>query len=111
MNAQQALADLGVTEHTLTQEEKDKLDRDGYLPLANILSAEQLAKIRQVTAALTEKEGAEAGKEVHQEPGTTRLSDLVNKDPVFEVCFTHPRVLAAISHVLHGDLRLSSLNY
>jgi ectoine hydroxylase-related dioxygenase (phytanoyl-CoA dioxygenase family) len=111
MNVQEALADLGVTDQTLTQEEKDKLDRDGYLPLANILSVEQLEKIRKVTAELTVKEGAEAGKEVHQEAGTTRLSDLVNKDPVFEVCFTHPRVLAAISHVLRGDLKLSSLNY
>ena len=49
---------------------------------------------------LVDEEGGEAGKEVHQEAGATRLSDLVNKDPIFEVCFTHPRVLAAISHVL-----------
>ena len=50
-----------------------------------------------------------AGLEVHQEAGTDRLADLVNKDPVFEICFTQPAVLAAVAHVL-GEFRLSSLN-
>jgi len=111
MELREALQALGVTEQTLSQAEKDQLDRDGYLPLPNILSAEQIARITTRTAELTALEGADAGKEVHQEAGTTRLSDLVNKDPVFEICFTHPRVLAAINHVLDGDLKLSSLNY
>ncbi len=46
---------------------------------------------------------------MHQEAGTDRLADLVNKDPVFEVCFTEPRLLACLAHVL-GDFKLSSLN-
>lgn len=111
MHAADALHALGVTDQTLSQAEKDQLDRDGYLPLANILSAEQIARIGERTDELIALEGEKAGTEVHQEAGTTRLSDLVNKDPVFEICFTHPRVLAAISHVLGGDLKLSSLNY
>jgi ectoine hydroxylase-related dioxygenase (phytanoyl-CoA dioxygenase family) len=111
MDVSEALAALGVTDQTLSQAEKDRLDRDGYLPLAAILSAAQIARMAQRTDELIALGGDEAGKEVHQEAGTTRLSDLVNKDPIFEVCFTHPRVLAAIHHVLRGDLRLSSLNY
>jgi ectoine hydroxylase-related dioxygenase (phytanoyl-CoA dioxygenase family) len=111
MHVPEALAALGVTGHTLTQSEKDQLDRDGYLPLPNILSLEQIARLRQRTDELIAVEGDQAGAEVHQEAGTIRLSDLVNKDPAFEVCFTHPRVLAAISHVLGGDLKLSSLNF
>ena len=111
MQVQEALLSLGVTEQTLSQEEKDQLDRDGFLPLANILSAQQIAQINQRTAELIALEGDDAGKEVHQEAGTIRLSDLVNKDSIFEICFTHPRVLAGISHVLRGDLKLSSLNY
>src|SRR5258706_180555 len=102
MNVQEALAAMGVTADTLIQAEKDQLDRDGYLPLPNILSAEQLAQIRKRTDELIAAEGDAAGKEVHQEAGATRLSDLVNKDPIFEVCFTHPRVLAAINHVLRA---------
>jgi len=111
MNVQEALTTLGVTQDSLSQAEKDFLDQNGYLPLPNILSAEQLAQIRKRTDELIAAEGEDAGKEVHQEAGATRLSDLVNKDPIFEVCFTHPRVLAAINHVLRGDLKLSSLNY
>jgi ectoine hydroxylase-related dioxygenase (phytanoyl-CoA dioxygenase family) len=111
MQLQEALIELGVTENTLSQAEKDKLDQDGFLPLHNILSPEQIAQITKRTDELIAEEGQDAGKEVHQEAGATRLSDLVNKDPLFEICFTHPRVLAAISHVLGGNLKLSSLNF
>ena len=111
MQLQEALTSLGFTDQTLSQAEKDRLDRDGYLPLRNILSAEQIAQINKRMDELIAIEGEDAGKEVHQEAGATRLSDLVNKDPLFDICFTHPRVLAAISHVLGGNLKLSSLNY
>ena len=56
------------------------------------------------------EEGDRAGTEVHQEKGTDRLSDLINKGSVYHIVLTQPRVLAAISHVLGGDLKLSSLN-
>ena len=35
---------------------------------------------------------------------------MVDKGDVFQVCFTHPRVLAAAAHVLGNDLKLSSVN-
>ena len=111
MQLREALISLGVTEQSLSQGEKDKLDHDGFLPLPNILSAPQIAQITKRTDELIALEGEAAGKEVHQEVGATRLSDLVNKDPLFEICFTHPRVLAAIDHVLGGNLKLSSLNF
>lgn len=111
MNVREALTALGVSDWSLSQDEKDKLDRDGYLPLPNALSAAQISQITKRTDELAASEGEAAGREVHQEAGTTRLSDLVNKDPIFEICFTHPRVLAAVDHVLGGNLKLSSLNY
>lgn len=110
MNIQEALYALGVREDTLSPAEKEQLDRDGYLPLRGILSAEQVRAFGERLDALVAEEGEEAGKEVHQEAGTDRLADLVNKDAMFELCFTHPRVLAAVAHVLQGDLKLSSLN-
>ncbi len=110
MDIKDALSELGVRADTLTPTEKNQLDRDGYLPLPGILSAEQITALRNRLDALVAAEGTEAGKEVHQEAGTDRLSDLVNKDALFEVCFTHPRVLAAVAHVLQNDLKLSSLN-
>ena len=110
MDTSEALHTLGVRDDTLTAEEKSALDRDGFLPLHGILSASQIAEINSVLAGLLDREGDNAGKEVHQEAGTDRLSDLINKDPIFEICFTHPRVLAGIAHVLGGNLKLSSLN-
>jgi ectoine hydroxylase-related dioxygenase (phytanoyl-CoA dioxygenase family) len=104
-----ALRELGVTAGQLTAAQRAQLDEDGYLPLPGILTASQLQIIRQRLAELSAAEGDQAGLEVHQEQGTDRLADLVNKDPVFEVCFTCPRVLAAVAHVL-GDFTLSSLN-
>ncbi len=104
-----ALRDMGVRGQELTAADKARLDKDGYLPLPGILDAGELQVIRCRLAELSAAEGAQAGAEVHQEEGTDRLSDLVNKDPVFDVCFTHPRILAAMAHVL-GDFTLSSLN-
>jgi ectoine hydroxylase-related dioxygenase (phytanoyl-CoA dioxygenase family) len=104
-----ALRELGVTEETLAKDEKARLDADGFVPLPGILTAQQLAIIRRRLHEISAAEGDKAGLEVHQEAGTDRLADLVNKDPVFDVCFTHPRVLAAIAHVL-SDFTLSSLN-
>ncbi|MEV0282994.1 phytanoyl-CoA dioxygenase family protein [Kribbella sp. NPDC050820] len=109
MDMATALHDLGVTGDVLTQAEKDRLDRDGFLPLEGILTAEEVSGLNKRMAELTTAEGDRAGLEVHQERGTDRLADLVNKDPRFEVCFSRPRVLAAMKHVL-GEFRLSSLN-
>ncbi|HVK05011.1 MAG TPA: phytanoyl-CoA dioxygenase family protein [Armatimonadaceae bacterium] len=110
MTTPEALFALGVREDTLTGAEREQLDRDGYLPLAGILTPAQVDALNDRLAQLLAEEGEEAGREVHQEAGTDRLADLVNKGEVFTPCFSHPRVLAAIAHVLGGDLKLSSLN-
>ena len=110
MTTAEALYDLGVRDDTLTPEEKSSLDKNGFLPLRGILSGEQVTRLRNKFDDIAALEGAEAGAEVHQEQGTSRLADLVNKDALFDICITHSRVLAAISHVLDGDLHLSSLN-
>ncbi|GAB4457096.1 MAG: hypothetical protein OHK0029_16210 [Armatimonadaceae bacterium] len=111
MTIKEALTELGVRDDTLTAEEKAQLDRDGYLPLYDMLTPEQVAAFNTRLSELLAEEGTEAGKEVHQEAGADRLSDLVNKSPLFHICFTHPRLLAGIAHVLGGDLKLSSLNF
>jgi ectoine hydroxylase-related dioxygenase (phytanoyl-CoA dioxygenase family) len=109
MDMATALAELGVTERTLDPAAQERLDRDGYAPLPGMLTQAQLNRARTRVAELAAAEGEAAGREVHQETGTDRLADLVNKDPVFEVCFTDPRLLACLAHVL-GDFKLSSLN-
>src|SRR5215813_8950783 len=109
MDIETALRELGVSAGQLTKPDRARLDRDGFLPLPGILGAGQLQAIRRRLAELSAAEGQHAGAEVHQEEGTDRLADLVNKDPVFDVCFTHPKILAAMAYVL-GDFTLSSLN-
>jgi hypothetical protein len=86
----------GVTEASVGAETRDRLDRDGYAPLPAVLSGEQVTTMRVLLDELVAAEGDRAGIEVHQEAGTDRLADLINKGKVFEVCFTHPRVLACI---------------
>jgi ectoine hydroxylase-related dioxygenase (phytanoyl-CoA dioxygenase family) len=110
MDMATVLTQLGVTAGRLDAATSDRLDRDGYAPLPGVLSSAQVNAMRARLAELLVAEGERAGIEVHQEAGTDRLADLVNKDPVFDVCFTDPRVLAGIAHVL-DDFKLSSLNF
>jgi len=108
---QDVLETLGVRPDTLTQQEQDQLDHEGFLPLCGILTPDQLGRLRAQVDELLQAEGAQAGTEFRQEAGAERLSDLVNKGTVFDICFTHPRVLAGIAQVLGADFKLSSLNY
>lgn len=103
----------------LTEAEATALDQRGYVSLGRLLSASQLEAIRTRLQALLDEEGERAGAELHDSPhirhpkeeGADRLADLVNKDPLFDLFYTHPRVLAGVAHVLGTDIKLSSLNY
>ncbi|HLJ57679.1 MAG TPA: phytanoyl-CoA dioxygenase family protein [Chthonomonadaceae bacterium] len=110
MDIKEALAELGAMPGHLSTDEKRQLDELGYLHLPRILTPGQVEAIKRRQAELLEAEGDKAGTEVHQERGTDRLSDLINKGEMFHVVITQPRVLAAIAHVLQYDLKLSSLN-
>ena len=106
----EVLLSLGVNDDTLSDGDKLFLDENGYLPLAEVLTSNEVEALAKRLDELAEAEGGNAGKEVDQEKGTQRLSNLVDKDPIFEQNVTHPRVLAAIDHVLESDFKLSSLN-
>lgn len=110
METSEALRQLGATSNTLTDEEKQQLDRDGFLPFPGFLTTAQTKELADRFDELLAEEHQGAGLEAHQEKGADRLGNLVNKDPIFEQCFTHPRILAAMDHVLAGDIKLNSLN-
>jgi ectoine hydroxylase-related dioxygenase (phytanoyl-CoA dioxygenase family) len=110
MDMMTALAELGGTPDSIDDKIRESLDRDGYAALAGVLATDQIRVMRTRLADLLAAEGEQAGLEVHQEHGTDRLADLVNKDPVFDPCFTDPRLLACVAHVL-GEFKLSSLNF
>lgn len=115
----QMLDKLGVNESLLSREEKDFLDQNGYLNLGKILTDAQLFSIRKKIDELLDREGENAGSELLDSPyirhpkesGADRLADLVNKGEEFDIFYTQPKVLAAISHVLGKNIKLSSLNY
>ena len=110
MDITQALADLGAHPNLLSDQERNDLDEKGFVVLNDIIDPEWLERLRTRFEELCEKEGVHAGTEVHQEQGTRRLSDLPNKGEVFDRVYTHPRVLAAIHHVIGREFKLSSLN-
>jgi ectoine hydroxylase-related dioxygenase (phytanoyl-CoA dioxygenase family) len=110
MDITTALRELGAGEGTLSEDECATLDRDGFLAIPGVLTADHLEGLRTRLDELVATEGARAGSEFGQEVGTTRFSDLINKGEVFDICYTHPKVLAAVAHVLGDDVKLSSLN-
>ena len=105
-----ALYKLGVRKNTLLKEEKDFLDKNGYLILGQLLDNNQVDLVNNRISELLKKEGEKAGSELldskyirhPKEEGADRLADLVNKGSVFDQFYAHPRVLAGVAHVL-GD--------
>jgi len=103
----------------LHDHEKDQLDQNGYVNLGVLLSEKELTLINDKISYLLKKEGTSAGSELMdskyirhpKEAGADRLADLVNKGEVFDVFYTHPKVLAGIEFVLGANFKLSSLNY
>src|SRR5471030_1143618 len=72
-----AIRTLGVTEHTLTAEQKASLDRDGYVIIPNAITTEQAAHLAQRLEEIAADEGDKAGTDFHTEAGTTRLGTLM----------------------------------
>ena len=110
---------IGISQDTLSVEEISFLAQQGYLNLGKILSTTEVERINQRIAVLADLEGEAAGSELAdskyirhpKEAGADRLADLVNKGSVFDVFYSHPKVLAGIAAVLGDQIKLSSLNY
>jgi Phytanoyl-CoA dioxygenase (PhyH) len=109
MNTAEALAQLGISESILTQEQIDTFDRDGYCIFPNVFSPAELEDMRSEVDRLQKIEGAYGGHEVHIEPGAMRLSNLFNKSGAFDRCLRCGPTLA-LAHRLMGEIRMYSLN-
>ncbi|MEP7268220.1 MAG: phytanoyl-CoA dioxygenase family protein [Saprospiraceae bacterium] len=103
----------------LVKKEIEFLDQNGYLELGQLLSLEEVNNINKRIEELLLAEGDQAGAELLEskyirhpkEEGADRLADLVNKGEVFDIFYTHPKVLAAVEAVIGHAFKLSSLNY
>jgi ectoine hydroxylase-related dioxygenase (phytanoyl-CoA dioxygenase family) len=94
----------------MTPQERDQLDRDGYLILANYMDPCLLAELRERIGQLFRSEGEHAGSEFKQEEQTLRLANLVDKGEVFQRSIAMPEILEQVAHVLGPQFKLSSLN-
>jgi ectoine hydroxylase-related dioxygenase (phytanoyl-CoA dioxygenase family) len=106
-----ALATLDATPATLDQDQRARLDEDGYLVLPGALRESEVALLRKKVDELNalERDRTETG--LRQEPGAARLVNLVDEGPLFDLCWNNPVQLAAVAHVLSWhEFKLSSLN-
>jgi ectoine hydroxylase-related dioxygenase (phytanoyl-CoA dioxygenase family) len=104
-----ALQALGVGGQTLSAEEKVALERDGYVIIPDIIPRKQAAQMAARMEEIADAEGEEAGKDFQVEAGATRLGTLINKDPLFDICFLHPKGLAGVAHIMGDNFGLSSI--
>ena len=82
----------------ITDEEKQLLDRDGFVVLQNVLDAPALARLRDAF------ERAVGGEE-----SGTRHAKLPSADSEFDIVANQRRVAAAVAHVLGRPFRIFSL--
>jgi ectoine hydroxylase-related dioxygenase (phytanoyl-CoA dioxygenase family) len=100
------LEQCGVTETTLAPAEKEALDQDGYVVLAGVIDADWLERLRSAFERACGEVGKTAGI---KESGTRHIDDLVNRDAAFDGVYTHPRILAAVYHVLRCPFRVGQM--
>lgn len=81
------------------------VQRDGYVILRDLLSADQLAAIREAAAPLLDHHGRNAF-EGHL---TQRIYSVLNKTRACDVIADHPRVLALLDRLLLPNYLLSML--
>lgn len=107
---EEALSQAGVNENTLSENEKKDLDEKGFIVVPNFISQEKVEELRNRFEEIIAEEGKEAGAEVHQEKGTRRLSNTMNKGKVFDDIYMHPKLLAAMYHMIGRDFKVSAMN-
>jgi ectoine hydroxylase-related dioxygenase (phytanoyl-CoA dioxygenase family) len=94
----------------ITDRQRERLDRDGYVLLEDAMGPDLLRELREAIHALFDAEGDRAGREFKTEANAHRLANLVNKGEVFRRAIVLPVVLDGVRHVLGPDAKLSSLN-
>jgi len=103
---EQILHEYGITENSLSTNEREALDRDGHVVLPHVIDQSWLQSLQIAFEKECEKDGHLTSV---KESGTRHINDLVNRDLVFEGIYTHPRVLAAVYHILRDRFRVGQI--
>lgn len=84
---------------TLSDEEKRALDEEGYVVMSVVIEPAWLERLRSGFEAAVGPENS----------GTRHADHLEEKDAAFGPVLTHPRVLAAVAHILQRAFKVSQL--
>lgn len=106
---EEALTALGVTDSTLSDQEKKALDEQGYLLVRGALNTKQLKDVQLAFEKLCQEEKKTANSQTAQESGTRHINGVISKSAVFDCIYTHPKLLAAVYYVLKAEFRTSGL--
>ena len=93
------LRELNVTEETLQAAEKESLDSVGYVVLPDVIDAGWLGRLQ---TAFERAADGERG-------GTRHAGELIQKDEAFDGVLTHPKIVAAVYHVLRRSFKVLAL--
>ena len=103
-----ALAQLGVDDSTLSDAEKKQLDEQGFLPVEGVVGEAHLKAMKEACEemlAYNAVDGQEYSDSYDEHEGKAlTVANLQNKSTLFDLCFTHPKVVAAISYVLGREV-------
>ena len=99
------LGERGVTEATLSPAEKESLDKLGYVVLPDVIDSGWLSQLRTAfERAFDQKYTTD-----NRRSGTRQAGDLIQKDEAFDGVLTHPKILAAVYHVLQRSFKVFAL--
>ena len=85
----------------------DALTRHGFVVLPGPFMSDELARLQ---AAYDSACARAAPEDVRVGRGSTRVTDFVNRDPIFDSVYTWPPALDAAHQIVNGDFRLSALH-
>src|SRR5688500_14689446 len=105
-NIDDALRRCGVSADTLSACEKQALDQQGYLALPGVLPANDLVRLR----AAFEAAAGPAAQTGDRQTGPRHLDLTSCPDAVPAEFYLHPRVLAAVHHVLQRSFKVFVLS-
>lgn len=93
----------------LTEPEKNRLDKDGFLLLESLIPTDITTQLREHALSIAASE-QKAGKShtYLANDSAQRVWNLVNKGKIFEETIQQPKMLAAMEYLLGPDCTLSS---
>jgi hypothetical protein len=101
------LSALGADDQPLPPREQELMTRDGCVALPALFDQRQVAAFRELTEGFLERYRVP----VDEGDGASRIYQVVDLDPLFDLTWSHPRLLAAARWWLKDEFKPMSVNY